>query len=598
MARLAALFGLTLLVGTVAQATHGVTGKDNVLIQMRQPLLNQIPIVPRSPSPHRAFGSPVEGAGDAATALLQSVEEALRRSGGGHGAALDPEAVGVIHAVAGMMNTTIRQSILDNHASLRPELDQQLARFWSCTDATTAPGLAAKAEAARVAHAQCRTKQGSWHKESSEACGAWHSFLLSRDEAGHLENSGCGLAPTNFSMDALEVYNGCALRWLAETTAAAEALHRNCTNATEERKATEAKCGTAQAEFEEVSCDLAQSICTEVSSCKVRELSALEGLVSMMRPMEARLKHEWVAVERVMCYLDGLSTNHTTTNPDVVAKLFGECGNATINTSGLDIIFPNITALGEFKGCSDLLRPCHEDWLAREYGNLPLGVHVVECQSCSLVEIVEETTPAPACGEIAERVSGMRVTNVGGITVDAEDECSMVVMPEDFAYLSIEGTGMQPDEDFTLVSKVKKSSSSEVYDILLDTLLYRWGFYHQNLYTWKWGYRVWETSSVANEEWHTVALRKRGGQVEQFLDGINLGAWSRGALRSGGPGSEIRLFAGSDRSPLSSPVHQFHGKAAYMRWFSRSLSDAEIAAQSKRNEAIDSKSLFMEVRAW
>merc|ERR1719436_435816 len=101
----------------------------------------------------------------------------------------------------------------------------------------------------------------------------------------------------------------------------------------------------------------------------------------------------------------------------------------------------------------------------------------------------------------------------------------MVVM-QDNTYLSVAGTGLQPDADFTLVSKVKKSSTSSAYDIILDTLAYRWGLYNQYLYTWKWGYKVFEAVSVTNEQWHTVVLRNQGGIVEQFVDGSSAGTYS------------------------------------------------------------------------
>jgi len=195
-------------------------------------------------------------------------------------------------------------------------------------------------------------------------------------------------------------------------------------------------------------------------------------------------------------------------------------------------------------------------------------------------------------GTITEQADGAPISGPGvGMTVDTGDECSMVVQN---TYLSIMREGMDASDDFTLVSKLKIAEDSG-YRVIMETTGYRWGIVNGELYTWRWGFHKFTGGKVPKGQWVTVALRSKGDQVEQFIEGCNVGSYTKKDVKS--PGQEIVLFAANDNDPIgSNRYYNVDAKVAYVRWYKRALTDEEIVQQSEVNEPIDNN-LFMEVNA-
>jgi len=165
---------------------------------------------------------------------------------------------------------------------------------------------------------------------------------------------------------------------------------------------TQKGCDKNQASFEGGFCTYASTLneaCDAQTRCRTNFVAARSKTHSQVKVAEGGRKAEYKSAKMIVCLLDVLSA----TAAEMPGLLAG-CNNLAIETSSLDMVYPEIPAAAACDASPVAAKPCGDSWLNTEYESQTEWhdftrstekVHPASCVACNAEEGEEGEEQGP-----------------------------------------------------------------------------------------------------------------------------------------------------------------------------------------------------------
>lgn len=189
-----------------------------------------------------------------------------------------------------------------------------------------------------------------------------------------------------------------------------------CKTAEEKRAATDAECDGLQRDFETGFCSLRLEMtttCSEYAGCHNLAVDEFNDVMAATAQAETSRKIEWVAIEKIKCYIDVLVSDGS--NEERQAALTA-CKDLDPDTSHLDLTTPIIPDPIACDLSSVAVYPCIDGFENTRYAGM---MDLTDCQSCPPLPNHLNSFNGGSCGTITDDGNGWKAggADVSPITV-------------------------------------------------------------------------------------------------------------------------------------------------------------------------------------
>jgi hypothetical protein len=303
------------------------------------------------------------------------------------GAAIDDDSKTALGDMKDSLTAETQKFLTDNHATDQELVTSGAARVVSCNSdlepkkADDEAAVADSAETGRI-HATCREDLAAIVVKREEACQALDDFIAG---IGQCASPPTGRAAVQgFYATLGSIHNG-KNTWMQ--------LDEQCTKFETQESEKDAECDGSQDTFESFSCQVRLSVhtsCATHHSCFDTAFSEYDDVSMAVETNEAGRKVDWVAIEKLKCYIDVLISPEAA---DVRADALTSCQEQQASTTHLNIQFPELPDKLDCSVSAVSSYPC-TDTFTTGYSGMP---GLLECTPCQALPawVVNLTPPPP-----------------------------------------------------------------------------------------------------------------------------------------------------------------------------------------------------------
>jgi len=225
----------------------------------------------------------------------------------------------------------------------------------------------------RTTHAQCREEEKGKNSTKGSRCQELDDFLNAVTVPAKM--------PDPKQRDAMVEYVKTMSQYFCPKGPTATDLDKKCTEATNAHSSHKADCDKKQATFENAFCTWRTQLsdrCSAQSQCYTATLAVFNEHVAATKTLVKKWKVEYAALKKILCYTDvWLNDNNAKT---VDANQLKTCESSTIDTSPMDIKFPDAPAKATCSLAAVQNHPGRAGFVTTEYANF--NAYVVTVIPC------------------------------------------------------------------------------------------------------------------------------------------------------------------------------------------------------------------------
>jgi len=226
----------------------------------------------------------------------------------------------------------------------------------------------------RTTHASCRLEEEKTKEaEKNAKCGELDAFLNSVAPPAQM--------PNPKTRDEMVEFTTTMSDYFCPKGPEVTKLEKACKDAEEDHSDQQAQCNRDQATFESGFCTWRTELidaCAILSTCYEDTSKIYNDHVSETKNLVKKWKTEYHALKKIVCYTDVWLNDNNAKTAD--ADQLGKCSTDTVDTTPMDIHFPELPAKGVCDTTPVQISPGTEGFVAAEYATFKdYVVPVIPC---------------------------------------------------------------------------------------------------------------------------------------------------------------------------------------------------------------------------